>query len=273
MSMIRRMFSIAQTAQLGVCVAFSVLLCGCESQIFFQSNFSPTQVGQPPAYMQAVGTAGWNGPQGSVLVEPDPLGGSQKWIQVSRFLPPPVSLVAFQGRLSAFAGDGTYIFAGSFFVPGPGIDVAVSSETSLGSVQFESYAQAPSEYQGFTHLDFLANGKIRIDDDSKNKEFGTYPFGKPFDLFVTLNIGETPTAHVELIGNGAAGEMDYTIADLDSGFARQFGAVRLWLGTQWDGSFEATDIVVARKGCWIHDVFSSIRCSLPQFPTTLKAAQ
>ena len=64
---------------------------------------------------------------------------------------------------------------------------------------------------------------------------------------VTLNINATPTAHIVLSGAGASGERDYTILPPYVPLARQYGAVRLWIGSPGAGFFTATNIVVTRK--------------------------
>jgi hypothetical protein len=270
--MIRQTFSAAQATRLGTCIALCILLCGCGSQVMFQSNFSAMPVNQPPA--QTVGTANVDGPPGSVIVIPSPdPATSGNLVQVSLLAGSPRP-AAFQGNLVRFGGDGSYTFQAAFYVPGPGIDAGRTPYTSFGSVQFEGFGQPVTDYSGFMHLDFVqddkGNNRVRIDDRA-GTEFGMFPYYKPFVMQVTLTIGEAPTAHVTLIGNGASGDADYTIAFPD--YARRFGAVRLWLGTQSGGSMDATDIIVARKGCLIYNVLSSIRCQLPQKPVAVKAIQ
>ena len=228
----------AWLARLGAGMAFCGLLGGCQTQTYFQSNFSSTALGQPPAHAQAVGTADVDAQHGgSVTVVADPLNGGERWVRIAN---PTGQQVAFQGLLSNLTGDGTYTFLASFFVPSPGS--AASPETAIGTVQFERW-QSSIDYYGFLHLDFLPSGRIRI-DDNMNTEFGTYPFDRPFVLAVTLNIGAAPNAHVGLLGSGASGSTDYAIS---STLAHQFGAIRLWQGYQWRGSFEAAGLLVSKR--------------------------
>src|SRR5689334_1065030 len=64
-------------------LAFAMtVLTGCET--LFQSNFDSTPVGQPPAAVQATGTASVFGPPGSVVVVGPPGSTSGHWLQVSR---------------------------------------------------------------------------------------------------------------------------------------------------------------------------------------------
>jgi hypothetical protein len=87
---------------------------------------------------------------------------------------------------------------------------------------------------------------VRIDDNDATK-FGTFPWDQEFILQVTLKINATPTAHILLSGSGASGESNYTILPPYVSLARQYGAVRLWMGLPWTGAFQATNIVVTRN--------------------------
>lgn len=222
--------------QLGASIILSALLSACASQTLFQSNFDPTPIGQPPAHVQQVGTANVSGSPGSVVVVASPVQTGGKWVQVAR----PndrVTIVAFQGNFAQFAGDGSYTFDATLFIP-PGPAVA--------SVQFEQFNQpVANSFNGFLHLDFLQNGTIRI-DDRPDQVFGTFPHGQPFIAQVTLNINATPTVHIVLAGSGTSGQMDYVIQTPFIPAARQFGAVRLWMGFPWSGPFDATNIVVTK---------------------------
>jgi hypothetical protein len=177
-----------------------------------------------------------SGSPGSVVVVASPVQTGGRWVQVSR-PNDPVTIVAFQGNFSQFAGDGSYTFDATLFMP-PGQAVA--------SVQFEQFNQPVSNsFNGFLHLDFLQNGTIRI-DDRPDTVFGTFPHNQPFIVQVTLNINAAPTAHIALAGAGASGQTDYTIQAPFIQAARQFGAVRFWMGFPWTGPFDATNIVVTK---------------------------
>jgi hypothetical protein len=224
------------TARRGVCILFSALLSACASQTLFQSNFDPTPVGQPPAHAQQVGTANVSGSPGSVVVVASPVQTGGRWVQVAR-PNDPVTIVAFQGNFSQFAGDGSYTFDATLFVP---------AGRAVASLQFEQFNQpVDNSFNGFLHLDFLQNGTIRI-DDRPDAVFGTFPLNQPFLVQVTLNINSAPTAHIVLGGAGASGQTDYAIQAPFILAARQFGAVRLWMGFPWSGPFEATNIVVTK---------------------------
>jgi hypothetical protein len=223
-------------AHLTLCILLPALLSACASQTLFQSNFDPTPLGQPPAHVQQVGTANVDGPAGSVVVVASPVQTGGRWVQVAR-PNDPSTIVAFQGNLSQFAGDGSYTFDATLFVP---------TGQAVASVQFEQFGQPVSNsFNGFLHIDFLRDGTLRIDDRSETS-FGTFPHDQPFIVQVTLNINAAPTAHIVLAGAGASGQADYTIQGPFITAARQFGAVRLWMGTPWTGPFDATNIVVTK---------------------------
>ena len=110
------------------------------------------------------------------------------------------------------------------------------------SLQFEQFNQpVANSFNGFLHLDFQKDGTIRI-DDLPGTVFGTFPHDEPFIVQVTLNVVPTPTAHIVLAGAGTSGQKDYAIQTPLIPLARQFGAVRLWMGFPWTGPFDATTL-------------------------------
>jgi hypothetical protein len=277
-------------ARLGAYVVLCAMLGGCASQTLFQSDFSPTPAGQPPAHAQLEGTANVDGPPGSVAVTASPTQtGSEKWVSIA----PPCSIpnisvpeAAFQGNLAQFGGDGSYTFDALLFIPSPttpsmpascNLPSGAPTSNAVASVQFEQFDQLASDYNGFMHLDFREDGKVRIDDDLTGKsDFGMFPHDKSFLVEVTLNIGPSSSAHISLTGNGASGEKDYAIKNSPIEMAQQFGAIRLWMGQPWYGPYYATDIIVTKvtqKGCRSSSILASIRCALsPNPPTTVKSA-
>lgn len=223
-----------QLMNLGVCIVIYALLSACASQTMFQSNFDPTPIGQPPAHAQQVGTANVDGPPGSVVVVASPVQTGGRWVQVAR-PNDPSTIVAFQGNFAQFSGDGSYTFDATLFVP---------TGHAVASVQFEQFNQPVSNsFNGFLHIDFLQDGTARIDDQTV---FGTFPHDQPFIVQVTLNINAAPTAHIVLAGAGTSGQADYAIQAPFIGAARQFGAVRVWMGTPWAGPIDAINIVVTK---------------------------
>ena len=211
-------------------------LAGCSTETLFKSNFDPTPINQPPAHVQAVGTANIHGPAGSVLVIAPPVQPSPKWVQIARANQPDVA--GIQGNFSQFRGDGTYTFSATLFIP---------AGAGIATVQFEPFNQPVGTLTSFLHLDFTEDNRVRIDDDASTK-FGTFPRDQPFIVQVTLTISaSTATAHIALGGAGASGEADRNILPPFRTMARQFGAVRLWMGFPSTGKFDATNIVVERK--------------------------
>ncbi len=229
---------ILQRTRLSFCIILSALLAACAQQTLFQSNFDATPIGQPPAHAQPVGTANVSGPPGSVVVVASPVQTGGRWVQIAR-PNDPETIVAFQGNFAQFAGDGTYTCDATLFIP-------TGTGQTVASLQFEQFNQpVGNSFNGFMHIDFQKDGTLRIDDRS-DAVFGTFPHDQPFIVQVTLNINATPTAHIVLAGAGTSGQKDYTIQTPLIPLARQFGAVRLWMGFPWSGPYDATNIVVTK---------------------------
>jgi hypothetical protein len=220
-------------------VSVSMLLAGCTSQTFFQSNFDSTAVGQPPAHAQQVGTINIDEPPRAtdVVVIASPVGSGGKWVQIGRPMGsgPGFPQIGLQGVFAQAATPGTYTFSTALYVP---------SGTGIATVQFETYGQPIGTLTNFLHLDFTQQSNVRL-DDIESTRFGTFPHDQAFIVQVTLNTSaSSPTAHIVLSGAGATGQTDYTIQGAFHDLVPQFGAIRLWMGAQWTGSFDATDIVV-----------------------------
>ena len=141
-----------------------------------------------------------------------------------------------RGLFSQFNGLGNYTLLTSLYIP---------SGTGAVTVQFEPFVE-PNEYFGFMHLDFMPEGDVRVDDGPVR--FGHFPRDQAFVLSVNLVItSTTATAHISLIGTGASGSQDVSVDPSLFSAAHQFGAVRFWMGFQWQGSFFADDILVTRR--------------------------
>ncbi len=224
-------------ASRGVSVGALLLIAGCAAETLFRSSFDATPDNQPPAPAQPVGTASVDGPAGSVVVLPPPVTPSGKWVKISR--PTADSPVAgLQGNLIASRGDGRYTFSTTVFMP---------AGSGVATIQFERFGQPTSTPSGFLHLDLMPDNRVRIDDD-EGTTFGSFPRNQAFIVQVTLDINATaPSAHIALGGAGASGTADRAILPPLRPLARQFGAVRLWMGFPHTGSFDATTIVVKRR--------------------------
>ena len=211
-----------------------MVLAGCQSETLFQSNFDSTAVGQPPAQVQATGTASVFGPPGGVVVVGAPGQTSGHWLQVSR-ADNRAPIAGMVGMLSAVRGPGQYSFICAMFIP---------TGSGLATLSFEPVPQPqPGGLYSFLHLDFTQDNRVRINDIDATK-FGTFPRNQPFDVTVSLNTAASPpTAHIALFGTGTSGSMDYTVTDPVQ-FVQQFGAIRVWMGFPWTGYFDSTDLIV-----------------------------
>jgi hypothetical protein len=222
------------------CVALLIVPCvlsaGCSSETLFQSNFDSTPVNQPPAHAQTVGTANVDGPPGSVIVVAPPVTPSGRWVQISRAgAQSPVA--GLQGNFSESRGDGDYTFSATLFMP---------AGSGIATIQFEPFSQPASTLTNFLHIDFTQDNRVRIDDD-ESTTFGAFPRGQPFIVQVTLAINASSSAHIVLSGAGASGQADRNSVPPFRPMARQFGAVRAWMGFPWVGSFQVTNIAVTRR--------------------------
>jgi hypothetical protein len=111
-------------------------------------------------------------------------------------------------------------------------------------VQCETFGQPASVLTSFLHLDFMPDGQVRIDDGAL---FGHFTHDQPFIVQVRLKIGPSVgTADIALAGDGASGTATHTIPTALRNLARQFGAVRVWIGSPHVGTVIATNIPVTR---------------------------
>jgi hypothetical protein len=218
-----------------------LFLTGCGTTVF-QSNFDPSVIGQPPLQAQAVGTANVSG---SVAVIGPPVVPSGKWVEMSRAPTQPNQspspLAIFQGNFVKQQGAGTYVFSAFLNMP--------SGNNNVATIQFDQFGWPVFDVTGgFLHIDLLPDNTLRIDDNA-NTIFGHFPRNQVFTVQVTLNINSTaPTAHIVLSGAGASGEANYAISTpVFISRSQQFGAVKIWMGFPWTGSFDATQIVVSYK--------------------------
>jgi hypothetical protein len=144
----------------------------------------------------------------------------------------------YSSSTAPFHGDGTYVFTTFLYMP---------RGAGAATIQFEPFGQPVKDYgKGFLHVDLLPDNMMRLDDNDGTK-FGGFPRDQWFFLQVTLKITATPSAHFSLSGAGASGEKDYNVLPPFVPLARQFGAVRFWIGTPWNGYYNANTIVVTRS--------------------------
>jgi hypothetical protein len=226
---------------LGLCsVGFLLMLTGCGAVTRFQSAFDSNVVGAPPSHNQLTGTIDVSGAPGSVVIVSSPPNTTGNWAQIQRTGEQGTPISTMQCNLSQFEQDGSYSLAVVLFIP---------SGSGLATVEFDTSAQANPPYTGFLHLDFTQDNKVRINDDN-GQVFGTFPRDQFFTLAVSLEItSSSATAHINLFGTGASGTKDLNIVTnvFPLFLARQFGAVRFYMGSPWNGSFDVTNILVTRK--------------------------
>jgi hypothetical protein len=212
------------------------LVTGCSTETLLSATFDVESVGGPPAFSQPVGTVSTLVGSGTVTVSnsPDP-SSTDQWVKISH-PSAPTPETSMKCDLSSFGGDGQFDLIATLFVPSGG---------AVPTVQFETFGQPVSNFLNFLHLDFLTDGTVRIDDKSSTA-FGSFPHDRSFLLLVSLNISASgATASITLSG-AASGSANYTIDPSLINVARQFGAVRFWMGFQFAGSYYVNDISVLR---------------------------
>lgn len=229
-------------------VGFLLLLTGCGSVTLFQSSFNSNAVGAPPSHNQLTGTIDVSGAPGSVVIVSAPPNATGNWAQILRANDPVAPISTMQCNLSQPPQDGSYSLLAVLFIP---------SGSGLATVEFDTSAQASPPSTGFLHLDFgdftqnntVQKNTVRINDDN-GQVFGTFPRDQFFTLAVNLEIkSSSATAHMNLFGTGASGIKDLNIVNSVTPLflARQFGAVKFYMGFPWNGSFDVTNILVTRK--------------------------
>jgi hypothetical protein len=219
----------------GIALLACWLLAGCAGETVFQSDFAKFYTHSPPIGNQKVGTSAVDPVSDQYVWATGPSG----WVWISRdYFSDPVPRAALLCQFAEFKGDGTYVFSTILYMP---------TGTGAATIQFEPFGQSVTSYaDGFLRLDLMPDNTVRIDDNNATT-FGIFPRDQVFILQVTLKINPTPTARILLSGAGASGEREYTILPVYAWRARQYGAIRLWIGYPWSGYFEATSIVVKRS--------------------------
>jgi len=209
------------------------LLTSCGSTTVLLVNFKNDAVGSAPASAQPTGTVSINNGSGSIVVVNAPAAGMpvNKWGRIIHHTAPSPE-TTLTGNLTR-VGPGKYAFLCSMHIP---------SGAGVVTVQFETVNSSGS----FFHLDFMPENNIRIDDGSTR--FGTFPRDANFVLAVNLNITSTTTTiETTLLGTGASGNQTTNLTGGAASAARQFGAVKFWVGFQHNATFFVDDILVTRK--------------------------
>ncbi|WP_438013899.1 hypothetical protein WMF18_23550 [Sorangium sp. So ce315] len=208
------------------------LLTGCTVETLLSAGFDQDTVSQLPNPQQTVGTVATALGNGNVMVVASPAGEADgHWVLIQH--PNFNDVTSIQGRFSAFRGDGQYMATARLYIP--------SAAGGVPTLQFEGFNQPLSDLKSFLHLDFLMNGTVRVNHDG-NLIFGTYQRGQVFSVQVTFNISASAaTATITLLGM-ASGSLDVAIPSYLLDQARNFGAVRAWMGANFTGAFYVDDL-------------------------------
>jgi hypothetical protein len=212
----------------------AVLLCGCPSTTLLEVRFDADTPGAPPSPTQTLGTVVVEPGAGSVVVVDTPAADvtPAKWARISHptRITPETSMIA---RMTAPAGNGSFSVTTLLYVP---------TGEAVPTIQLETLPLGQGA-ASFLHVDLLADGSLRIDD---TMTFGHYPHDQPFLLSIQLEIDQVgATARIAPVGAGTSGSAEIPISSPN--IARLFGAVRIWMGFQFGGTFFADDVVVVKR--------------------------
>ena len=196
------------------------------------ANFASDALGGPPSQQQAIGTVSSTDGAGTVRVVSAPPGSSGKWAEINHPNAPAPETIMLCNFAQSGPASRVYAFLAVFYIP-TGCQVA--------TLEFDTGVWGSPPNQGFFHLDFMPSNTVRLDDGSTT--FGTFPRDQVFTVSVQIDArSSTPIAHLLLNGSGASGSLDY---NLQTPFlAQQIGAVRIWMGYQWKGHFDVSQILV-----------------------------
>jgi hypothetical protein len=215
-------------------ISLSFTFATCNSKTVLLANFNNDNVGGPPGSTQPTGTVQVNPGSGSVTVvnAPNNTMPSNKWVQITHngTNDPETTLT---GTFSQFGGTGKYGLVAAMYIP---------RNAGVVTLQFEAFSGNGS----FMHLDFMPEGDVRIDDS--NTRFGHFPRDVSFVVNVALDItSSAATAEISLLGGEANGSINYNVQPIFVPVARQFGAVKFWIGFQHNATFFVDDILVTKK--------------------------
>lgn len=217
-----------------ILAAVIILTAGCNSDLLFLANFNNDTPGQPPSQSQE---------KGKVFTD-----GLAQWVVVSYLNDSTNELALLQrpqkgGKLASLQGVMERTYSSGDFGIIAALNIPSGSETV--SFSLESPAAAPNAYEGFLHIDFLTNNRLRIDDHA-TAIFGTFPYDKTFVFSMLFHL-EPAGSYVEVCvtGNGAEGSHRY---DIRTPYAlmSQFQAARFWFGFDWKGRCYIDDFMITK---------------------------
>ena len=213
-----------------------LLTAACSSTTVMLANFNAEPLNGPPAATQPTGTLEFQDGGGSVRVVAPPTGDNvgQQWLRISHPTHPSQETV-MRARFDAFHGAGKYNLLTAVFIP---------TGTGAVSLDLEAFNGSLASSPNFLHLDFMPENNVRLNDNDADR-FGTFPRDTSFVLSILVDNSATPpTARISLLGGGSAtGQRDVVLPAI----ANSFGAVRWWMGFQWQGQFFIDDLLVTKQ--------------------------
>jgi hypothetical protein len=206
-------------------------LAGCGT-VLFQSNFDTTPPGQPPAGVQATGTADPFGR--SVLIS---AGG---WLNIRR--EPDELAAGMTGIFPTVQFHGRYTFVCRIFMPtGTGVaSLAIGQPLFFGPRK----ERRPLEFEtAILELEFMPENNVSIEGE----RFGHFQRDASFYVLIDLDTqASPPTAHIALagayVGSIAGGSIDTPVNPNQL----QFNSFSLWMHSSETGYFGAANIVVTK---------------------------
>lgn len=232
----RRRVSTSCTLCRALLSVVALSLGGCVTTPLLEVRFDGDDPGSRPGTTQELGTVVVDPGAGSVLVAETPARGIEpmNWAHISH----PTSITpqtSLRAMMSAPAGEGSFSVSALLYVP---------SGAGVATIQLEPFGQPETSYLNFIHVDLLPDGTLRIDDGPAT--FGQYPHDQVFILSIDLEVGaDGATARVAPSGAGTSGSAEVAISAVS--LARQFGAVRIWMGYQHAGDFFVDNVLVLRR--------------------------
>lgn len=209
-------------------------LASCSSTTVLLANFNVEPVGAPPALNQPTGTVTFSDGSGTVRVAASPVpSDTGHWLRISHPTQPAPETV-MRASFDSFHGTGHYGLLAAMFIP---------SGTGAVTLQLEPFSGSIASSPDFLHLDFMPENNVRLNDNNADR-FGTFPRDQSFVVSIQVDTTVTPAkATIALLGAGTSGNRTVDLPSL----ATQFGAVRVWMGFQWQGSFFIDDLIVSRR--------------------------
>lgn len=221
------------SARIAVACALSLCLMACNATPVLHAKFDTEAIGAPPALNQVTGTVTTKEGAGSVRVAVSPVSSSagNNWLKIShptKFAPE----TAMRAQFDAFHGAGEY---------GLLMAMVIAKDTGPVTLQLEPFVGTIESSLNFLHLDFMPENDVRVNDNDGDR-FGAFPRDKAFLVSVKVDSTVSPAKGTITPAGDASGSKDIELPPA----ATQFGAVRIWMGHEWVGTFFVDDVLVTR---------------------------